>query len=794
MEPADRPGRLEELCAGEPELRRKVEGLLEADARASGFLEGLAAIPEKSSPWEALKEGERLGPYRLLRQIGEGGMGTVFLAERADGSFDLQVAVKVLRHGTEGRSSIERFERERQILAQLNHPNIARLLDGGTTESGLPYVVMEYVDGEPIDRACERRALSAAARVDLMIEVCDAVTAAHRSLVVHRDLKPANILIAEDGKPRLLDFGIAKLLDPGGALAAASSDATASHARRLTPTYASPEQLRGDPITVATDVYLLGVVLYEILTGRPPFRFPRLSLIEIERTVTRETPDRPSEVAPGLSADLDAIALMALRGDPRDRYGSAEALADDLRRYRQDLPVRARRGSWRYAAGKTVRRHWPALAVALLFAVLLGAFSVSTALQAQRLERSVSRLTEVHGVLVELFAEAEPQRAKGDEISLTDLLRRGEKKLELGLYEDPGTRGLLHSAFGRLALHTGQLENAREHLEAAIQREEGEDFALETGRVRALSDLALTLSFLESEEAEAVALEALAESRSWASSRPELRLEVLNVVASLYCWQRRWQDALPMVEEARGLVETLGERPSRQTAEALALSALLAKNLEGDLSRARAAYERALAIFRRLEGEIHPEIANILNQLGNLDESEGLIEKALERHERALEVRGALYPEGHWEVAQSQSQVAILRWSLGDLEAAESAMLAAWDFYSGAPGVGPSHNRTIFFWIQLAEIRLAQGRDGEAEAMLGELSEEWWASRKPTSQLLSLARRARGCLAASRGRTAAAERDLEASLPVLEERHGGASWEVRVARSCLESARGRGRA
>ncbi|MEO1086820.1 MAG: serine/threonine-protein kinase, partial [Acidobacteriota bacterium] len=206
------PALVERICGDDAALRARAEQLIKASRSATGFLEDPASIPAPPSPYRPLEAGDVLGPYRIVRRLGEGGMGTVFLAERADGSFDLQVAVKVLRHGTEGRRAIAQFERERQILAGLDHPRIARLLDGGATESGLPYVVMEYVEGEPIDRACGRLGLSAAAKVDLMLEVCDAVTAAHRALVVHRDLKPSNILIAADGRPKLLDFGIAKLL------------------------------------------------------------------------------------------------------------------------------------------------------------------------------------------------------------------------------------------------------------------------------------------------------------------------------------------------------------------------------------------------------------------------------------------------------------------------------------------------------------------------------------------------------------------------------------------------------
>ncbi|MEO1370454.1 MAG: serine/threonine-protein kinase, partial [Acidobacteriota bacterium] len=355
------------------------------------------------------------------------------------------------------------FERERQILAGLDHPRIARLLDGGATESGLPYVVMEYVEGEPIDRACERLGLSVTAKVDLMLQVCDAVTAAHRALVVHRDLKPSNILIDADGRPKLLDFGIAKLLAEDSPDAAG---ATSAEVRRLTPAHASPEQVRGEAVTVATDVYLLGLVLYQLLAGKPPFEVVERSWLEIEKALAR-APKRPSDVAPGIDADLDAIILKALRAEPRERYGSVEALSEDLRRHRRGLPVQARAGSVRYVIGKTLRRRWLPLSVAALFATLLTAFAVSTALQARELERTLGRLTAVHGFVLELIAGADPEQAKGQEVSVADLLRRGERQLELGYPDDGETRAMLHAVFGRLALHTGRLDAAQGHLQQA---------------------------------------------------------------------------------------------------------------------------------------------------------------------------------------------------------------------------------------------------------------------------------------------------------------------------------------
>ncbi|TAK93742.1 serine/threonine protein kinase, partial [Patescibacteria group bacterium] len=300
---------------------------------------------------------ERIGPYRLVSEIGHGGMGTVYLAER-DGDFHQRVAIKVVR-GLLGADGLRRFRVERQILASLQHPGIAGLLDGGTTPEGMPYLVMEHIEGVRIDDYCDARHLTLAQRVTLFCRVCDAVSAAHRSLVVHRDLKPSNILITADGTPKLLDFGIAKLLtdDDADPLLV-----TSPSVRALTPEYASPEQIRGLPITTATDVYSLGVLLFELLTGERPHRLGTRTAAELERVICGQEARRPSafvekRLARELEGDLDTIALAALRKESSRRYQSVEQLADDLRRYLDGRPVLARPSTWSYRARRFVQRH-----------------------------------------------------------------------------------------------------------------------------------------------------------------------------------------------------------------------------------------------------------------------------------------------------------------------------------------------------------------------------------------------------------------------------------------------------
>ena len=415
LEARERGAYLDKTCAGDAELRREVDSLL-ASYQPTGkniLDEPLANLLESDSgsARHAVGAGQRIGAYRIIEEIGRGGMGEVYRAVRADGEFTKEVALKTVRVGYDVASVLERFRNERQILASLDHPNIARLYDGGTSAEGIPYLVMELVDGIPIDSYCDAEKLNITRRLELYLQVCSAVQYAHQRLVIHRDLKPGNILVTKEGAPKLLDFGIAKILDP-----ATATDVTV--VRPMTPEYASPEQIRGEPITTASDVYSLGVVLYQLLTGRSPYRVATRTPHELSRAITDTEPERPSTVImrtfskkngaaartpeqvsearePSLaklqrrlSGDLDNILLKALRKEPQRRYPSVEQFAEDLRRHLEGRPVSARKGSLSYRAGKFVRRHKVGVAATALVAATLIAGGVATVREAKVAERN----------------------------------------------------------------------------------------------------------------------------------------------------------------------------------------------------------------------------------------------------------------------------------------------------------------------------------------------------------------------------------------------------------------------
>lgn len=388
----ERTAWLQAECRDDEQLRGEVQRLLIADSLDCEIIEQSAVAllaPGNGNASAAALEGQRIGTYKILRQISSGGMGSVYLAERADEAFRRRVALKIIHPGPMNGELIRRFHQERHILATLDHPNIARLLDGGETDGGIPYLVMEFIEGQPLDKYCDRNKLTISERLVLFRTVCAAVSYAHRNLIVHRDLKPRNIFVTADGTVKLLDFEIAKLLGP---VAGDTAYLTRSDLHLMTLEYASPEQVLGQPITTASDVYSLGVILYQLLTGCSPYQSQTRLLHEVARQICEDIPLRPSTTVAAmdpaqhagivkqekparlkkrLSGDIDNIVLTALRKEPQRRYGSVDAFSEDLRRHLSGLPVQARKDTFPYRTGKFVSRHPAGVAAGLLLMLMM---------------------------------------------------------------------------------------------------------------------------------------------------------------------------------------------------------------------------------------------------------------------------------------------------------------------------------------------------------------------------------------------------------------------------------------
>jgi serine/threonine protein kinase/tetratricopeptide (TPR) repeat protein len=495
--PAEIDARLEQECAGDESLRAEVEKLLAEDRPASRFLED-SPLDALSSLPAALGEdqliGEQIGSYRITQEIGRGGMGAVYKAVRADDQYHTEVAIKLIKRGMDTDSVLRRFRNERQILANLNHPNIARLLDGGSTEGGLPYFVMEYIEGQPITEYCDQHKLTTNQRLELFRSVCAALSYAHRNLVIHRDLKPSNILVTKEGAPKLLDFGIAKLLH-------ATTDetmtaATATELRAMTPEYASPEQVKGEPITTSSDVYSLGVLLYELLTGHRPYHFATRRPEEVARVINEVEPERPStavsrivetqttnsdgrnsitpesvsQVREGepeklrrrLRGDLDNIALKALRKQPERRYSSVEQFSEDIRHHLAGLPVIARKDTLSYRTQKFVQRHRGGVVAAALVLIALIAGMTTTVWQARVAQRQRAiaerRFNDVRRLANSFMFEFHDEIDKGPLKAKELLVRKAIEYLDSLSTEagnDPGLQRELATAYSRIALIQG---------------------------------------------------------------------------------------------------------------------------------------------------------------------------------------------------------------------------------------------------------------------------------------------------------------------------------------------------
>ena len=481
LEPQDRPGFLDEACSTDPELRRQVESLLAAVTKTDGFLDRpIVDAAESLSSFDATA-GQRLGAYEVRQLIGIGGMGTVYLASRADDLYEHRVAIKLARARLAANPGLlSRFRNERQILASLDHPNIARLLDGGVTASSVPYLVMEYVEGIPIDVFCRERKLDTAARLIIFCAVCSAVEYAHKHLIVHRDIKPANILINVEGIPKLLDFGIAKLLEPS--VAAHTQVGTVD--RMMTPAYASPEQVRCEPSTTATDVYALGVLLYELLTGCLPLRLNTATPAEAVIAICEHSPTPPSEmvrlgnagnsqIAPAdalrtLQGDLDNIVLTAIRKEPSRRYASVAAFAADIDAYFHGYPVKARPSSWSYRATKFVRRNKAGVIASVAMLVALVGFTIVMTVERNRANREAETSRHVSDFMTDMFKIPDPSVSHGNAVTARQLLDKASTDIEGGLSKDPQVQARLMQTMGSTYRNLGLYPQSVALLEHAV--------------------------------------------------------------------------------------------------------------------------------------------------------------------------------------------------------------------------------------------------------------------------------------------------------------------------------------
>ncbi len=656
--PEDQQALLLAAARDAPEVAAEVGSLLGAH-HGRGILDG-DLDPKKALRLVETEGGSplpgRVGPYRIARELGRGGMGVVYLAERAEGGFDQRVALKLVKRGMDSEAILARFLQERQILARLEHPSIARLLDGGLTADSQPYFAMEYVEGQPITHYCTQANLDLEGRLALFAAVCSAVQYAHGRLVVHRDLKPSNVLVAGDGSVKLVDFGIAKVLDPetGGA---GTTGLTALGVRALTPEYASPEQIRGEPVTVTSDVYALGLLLYELLAGTSPYPSPLTTPEAVQRAVCETEALAPSIAiqrnvaiqrngdkttqnagfAKYLRGDLDRVVLKALAKEPERRYPSAEALVEDLYRFRDGLPVRAHSAGWRYRARKFVSRHRAgvAAATAVVLALILGltgtAWQASTAARERdRARLESAKLLATQAYLVGLFRSADPATEGGDDVTAKDLVVRGLDRLDNELSAQPEVQLEMLGVLSQVSLELGEYDQAERLLKRSLELAE----SLHGESHRVIADTLVRLGRLLNERGDWINAEAVLQ-RSYA----------------VYLGLRDEDRATQM-----GVLTQLGDSLSRQ----------------GKLQRSVAIQQQALAANRELFGNNSPDVAAILNNLGNALNRAGDYGAAEKALVESMAIQRQLHGEEHAHLATQMVNLGNILSDKGDYQEAES--------------------------------------------------------------------------------------------------------------------------
>ncbi|MCC7142635.1 MAG: serine/threonine protein kinase [Candidatus Eisenbacteria bacterium] len=736
----DRSAFLQRLASESPALAEEVSALLRSDQMAGDFMAS-PAIPREGLLVDESEDGSFpegvLGPYRIVRKLGSGGMSDVYLGERAGEEFTLQVALKIIRVGS-GLPGLERrLVAERRVLSTLKHPNIAQLIDGGTTSDGKPYLVMEFVDGEPIDRHCAQRELDLRQRVVLFRTVCDAVAHAHASLVVHRDLKPSNILVDRNGTTKLLDFGIAKLLSGDAERTADHDLITGAQLRLFTPRYASPEQVLGLPTTTTTDVYALGVLLYELLTGASPYG-DRADRASLQGAILSGEPTPPSRLAgrttsasdlssgapplgklPRMSfGDLDFVVLKALRKDPDARYRSVEALASDLDRYLRGLPVSAAPDRVAYRLRRFLRRNWiSASAVSVGLASLLG-FAIVTAIQLRetatardRANREAAVAEQTTSFLEELFRVADPNQSSRRDLTVAQVLDRGTERVVGQLAGQPRVQARLLRTLGSVQVSLGRYGIADSLLRQGVELSRREpDAELE---------LASTLDLLghcaKQRGRLPEAIEHTAEAlglRERTLGRHALPVaQSLNNLALLKVRVNELAEARELLERAIEIRDVkLGAGNVQNAGTLQNLGNLLAD--QGEHEAARSAFERAKSAFETDGDRGRMGIAGTLNGLARLASESGSHAEAESLLLRSLTIKRSIYGDSHPAVGTDLSNLAVARKNSGDTAGALAAASEALEIYAVSIGTGHEHYAETL--LTVGQLLLASGRAGEA--------------------------------------------------------------------------------
>jgi eukaryotic-like serine/threonine-protein kinase len=720
---SDRAAMLHTACGGDEDLMADVSALLQEDARSASVLDrdlGRIADQVLDMPLRSLPR-DAFGPYRIKCVLGEGGMGVVYLAEREDlGSL---VAIKVLRDAWLSPARLARFESEQKTLASLNHPSIARLFDADCLANGTPWFVMEYVEGTPLTDYCCTHECSIEGRLRLLRSVCDAVQYAHSQAIIHRDLKPSNILVKKDGTVKLLDFGIAKQLerlDEG-------SNPTLTALRLMTPAYAAPEQIQNGRASTRSDVYSLGVILYELLAGRLPFVLSKQTAAEAELTIVHREPEKPSAVAaqhPGILRagkaewkDLDVLCLTAMHKDPGRRYRSVEALIRDLDHYLRGEPLEAQTDSLAYRITKFVGRNRKAVAVAaILFTVIAAEAAVFTI----RLTRArnaalaeAARTQHIQRFMLNLFGGADKEAGPKQELRVATLLDRGVQEART-LNSEPDVQAELYLTLGDMYEKLGKFNRADSLLESARKIRAGTgEYSVETAEsLVALSHLRTDQG--QYQEAERLARQALAIKDLRLVRGSPIRAEAAAALGNALQSDGKYEEAIQVLDQSVRVLSAPGGDPAALTESLTALAN--AHSYIGDYSIADALDRRALEIDRQIYGPVHPHLADELNDLGTIQADLGNNAEAEKYYRQALEIVQSWYGSDHPETAWQMASLAQALINEGKDD--EGAKLVQQALPIEEEAYGPMHPKVAFILNLLVAPAERKGNWDQAESYL----------------------------------------------------------------------------
>jgi tetratricopeptide (TPR) repeat protein len=805
-------------------LRHEVRQMLGAhaiessplDAPAHEFAAKLLVDAESNS---SLDMTQLVGNYRLVSEIGSGGMGRVFLGERADGEFEQRVAVKILKSGLSASHLKRRFLAERQILATLQHPNIAGIWDGGVTESGAPYFAMEFVQGVTITSFCTDNRLPIAQRLRLFLDVCGAVAHAHQRLVVHRDLKPSNILVTEAGEVKLLDFGIAKVLETDLVPGEKSQTLTGLHL--MTPEYASPEQVRGDPISISSDVYQMGLLLFELLTESRPYELKSHSLTGIAHAVLESTPPRPSSVVK-MSGDLDAIVLKALRKEPEARYPSVDHLAADVERYLDGRPVTAHKGSTGYRFKKFVSRYRWAAAALVGFIVLLITYAATITVQEAETARQRDRAEQYAAFLTDLFSSPDPMAGQASvdqpDITVQEFLGQAVERLRAELDRDPGMQMELLQTIGSVYESLGVNDAAHSvYLEALVLSKQV--FGLESPEsVEILQRIAWTTNDVAVADSlyrlqleiggrlEVTPGELVGGSLVGYGSYHHIRGSLvkadslLSLATSIVFLDEEGRERMPpgaplfrgkvaismgQLELGDSLLQIAYETKVAEMGEnhpttliALMSLAVVAEQ-RGDLGRAEGLKRQILEIYRTRLGDEHPYTIAALNNLAIVLDKRHEYAEAERLMRRALELAIKVHGEENIESIGAMQNVGAFLLRQGKLEEAEPYFLEAHDLFMRQV---PDHHRAAFPLLSLTELYIRKRSYAQAERTARQAREHMIKTLPSGHPLAAVCQGRRAVALRGLGRLAEAESDLSEALDILDVAPGyaGQADQIRI--------------